>query len=254
MGNHRARTERNAGQRHPPKAKFAEQRQNLSDASLGFKQIRLTHKQQQLAKLIQQNDLIFVEGPAGSGKSLGVLYEFVKQYLVDNTREIVIIRTPVEAGGDKIGYLPDDLASKIAPHFSSAKKLLEDLLSPSKVECDLGKRIKFLVPNYVLGSTLDNALIFIDEAQQMQPLILKLLMERIGKNSVCVVAGDRTQLYTNDKQRSGLTDAVRRFFREDQKGLMIPRWENVEHMKFEVEDVQRSEIVKTVIKAYSDMQ
>lgn len=235
------------------KPKFKEQRENLSDASLGFKQIKLTPKQQHVGKLIQQNDLIFVEGPAGSGKSLGVLYEFVKQYLVDSTKQIVIIRTPVETGGDKIGFLPDDLASKLAPHFSSTKKLLSDLLTASKVDCDIGKRIQFLVPNYVLGSTLDNSLILIDEAQQIQPLILKLLLERIGKNSVCVVAGDRTQLYTTDKQRNGLSDGVRRFFREDQKGLLIPRYENIEHIRFEIADVQRSEIVKTVIKAYSDM-
>ena len=132
--------------------------------------------------------------------------------------------------------------------------MLELLLSKGKVECDLAKRIHFMVPNYALGETFDNALILIDEAQQLQPMILKLLLERLGKNSVCVVAGDRTQLYTTDKHRNGLTDAISRFFRADHKGLLIPRYEQVEHFKFEVEDVQRSDIVKTVIKAYSDMQ
>ena len=115
------------------------------------------------------------------------------------------------------------------------------------------KKLKFLIPNYVLGSTLDNSLILIDEAQQLQPLILKLLLERIGKNSVCVVAGDRKQLYTTDKNRNGLSDAINRFFRSDKDGLLIPRYENVEHMEFIVDDVQRSDIVKTVIKAYSDL-
>lgn len=230
------------------KAKFQQERDNL-----GYRSFHLTQKQKHVGDLIRNNSLVFVEGPAGSGKSLGVLYEFVRQYLADNTKQIVVIRTPVEAGEDRIGFLPDDLKSKIAPHFSSARQLLEQLLSKGKVEDDLEHRIQFMVPNYVLGSTLDNSLILIDEAQQLAPKILKLLLERIGKNSVCVIAGDATQLYVNDKKRNGLTDAMNRFFRTAQTGVVVPRYEKVECFKFCVDDVQRSDIVKTVIKAYSDL-
>lgn len=237
-----------AGGAPAPSRKFQHERDNL-----GYSQFHLTQKQKHVGSLIKNNDLVFVEGCAGSGKSLSVLYEFVRQYLADNTKQIVIVRTPVEAGDDRIGFLPDDLSSKIAPHFASSRKILEQLLSKGKVEDDLDHRIHFMVPNYVLGSTLDNSLVFIDEAQQIAPKILKLLLERIGKNSVCVVAGDSSQLYVNDKKRNALTDAVNRFFRATGNGSLIPRYESVEHFKYGIEDVQRSEIVKTVIKAYSDL-
>lgn len=232
----------------PNNPKFEGEREKL-----GYNDFHLTVKQKTVGELINRNDLVFIEGPAGSGKSLGVLYNFVRQYLSDNTKQIVVIRTPVEAGDDRIGFLPDDLNAKIAPHFASSRKLLEQLLTTGKVACDLDHRIHFMVPNYVLGSTLDNSLIFIDEAQQLAPKILKLLLERIGKNSTCVVAGDASQLYVNDKKRNGLSDGMQRFFRTSDSGVVVPRYESVESFKFTVDDVQRSGIVKTIIKAYSDL-
>lgn len=253
MSNNANRFNRNAQQAKQPKGKFVEQRQQGGEVKLGYHSIVLTQKQKHLGQLIRSNDLVFVEGPSGTGKSLGVLYEYVKQYLSDNTKQILICRTPVEAGTDKVGYLPADLKAKLEPHFAAARQTLDTLLTKEKVECDLDKRIKFVIPNFMLGQTLDNSLVFIDEAQQIQPLILKLLLERIGKNSVCVVAGDAKQLYVKDKSRNGLTDAIHRFFRVDQKGMKIPRYDYIEHMEFEVEDVQRSELTKNVIRAYSDL-
>lgn len=253
MSRNATRYNRNAQQAKQPKAKFEEQRQQGGDGKLGYHSIQLTQKQRQLGNLIRQNDLIFVEGPSGSGKSLGVIAEFVKQYLVDHTKQIIVIRTPVEAGTDKVGFLPSSLETKLEPHFAAARQTLDTLLSKEKVECDLDKRIKFMIPNFVLGCTLDNSLVLIDESQQIQPLILKLLLERIGKNSTVVVAGDARQLYVKDKSRNGLTDALGRFFRKDIHGKQIPRYEHVEHVEFEIEDVQRSELTKNVIRAYSDL-
>lgn len=218
----------------------------------GYKDLILTPRQKQCRQLIADNTLSFIVGAAGSGKSTSVLYSFVEEFLVDQTKQIVVIRTPVEAGMDKVGALPDSLEAKIEPHFQAAKDVLTRLLNKGKVECDLGKRIHFKVPNYVLGQTFDNCLILIDEAQQLPPKILKLLLERVGKNSKVVVAGDNSQLYVEEKKRNGLRDGISRFF-IDRDGVLSPRYEDVDIFEFGVEDVQRSEIVKTVIKAYSDV-
>lgn len=215
--------------------------------SYGLNQIKLTTAQQELSNKIQSNTLTFVDSVAGTGKSMTVLHTFVREYLNDSTKQMLIIRTPVEAGLDKIGALPDDYKAKVEPHFASTRKLLEQLLSRGKVETDMDHRIKFLIPNFVLGATFDNSLVMIDEAQQLQPVILKLLLERIGLNSRVVVVGDSNQLYTgSDGKRNALKDALPRFFDKE----FNPKYPDVVFHKFNVDDVMRSDIVKTIIRAY----
>lgn len=219
-------------------------------ASNGIMDFQLSASQQELQDKIMSNTLTWCVGPAGTGKSLAVLYTFVKEYLKDNTKQIIILRTPVEAGMDRIGHLPNDYNQKVEPHFASAKKLLEQLLSKGKVETDLDHRIQFKIPNFCLGATFDNSLVFIDEAQQLQPMIMKLLLERIGENSRVVVAGDNTQLYAHAaEQRNGLKDALPRFFHQD----MTPKYPEMAYHEFSVEDVMRSDIVKSIIRGYTGM-
>lgn len=209
----------------------------------------LTQSQKTVGNLIKTKDLIFVEGTAGTGKTTGILAEFVQQYLADSNKQIIVIRTPVEAGADKIGFLPNGLDDKIEPHFASAKDTLNLLLGKGKVECDMGHRIQFKIPNYCLGSTWDNALVLIDEAQQIQPMIMKLLLERAGKNTKIVVAGDPTQLYVNDTTRNGLANARSQFI--DPKGdSYYP--DMVDWFRFPLEDSKtRSELAFTVVHAYN---
>lgn len=214
--------------------------------SMGINAYTLTDSQKVFANKITEYDLTFCVAPAGTGKTLTALHTFVKSYLQDPSMQIIYIRTPVEAGMDKIGALPDSLEAKIEPHFASARKLLESLLSKGKVETDLSHRIHFKIPNFCLGATFDNSLIIIDEAQQLPPLILKLLLERTGQNSKVVVLGDNTQLYTDARNRNALLDALPRFFDTN----MMGKYPNVVYHEFDVEDVQRSELVKTVIRAY----
>lgn len=217
----------------------------------GYTKMVLSDAQEECIDVIQNNILTFVTGPAGAGKSLAAFYYAVKEVQKNPAQKIIVIRTPVESGKDKIGFLPDDLNKKLEPHFSSAKILLENLLTPGKVDADLNgkhKKIQFLIPNYALGCTFDNSIVVIDEAQMLEPLIMKLLLERIGTNSKVIVLGDPTQLYSSDHTRNGLTHSFSKFFTRD--GL--PRFDDVGAFTFGVDDIMRSDFVKTVIRAYSD--
>jgi len=222
--------------------------------SYGLNRIQLTPEQKSFADKVISNDLVFCVGPAGTGKTLAALHTFVKLYLQDQSKRIIVIRTPVEAGMDKIGALPDGLREKTEPHFASAKALLEMLLSKGKVETDMDHRIQFKIPNFCLGATFDNSLIIIDEAQQLPPLILKLLLERTGMESKVVVLGDNSQLYVDARGRNALIDAIPRFFDEQWSPngmLRESKYPGVEYHEFSVDDVQRSNLVKHVIRAYS---
>ena len=222
----------------------------VKESANGLSQFKPTEKQREMLDVIRYNTLSFVEAPAGSGKTSVVLWDYCQEYLRDPTKKIVVVRTPVEAASlDKIGFLPNSLSEKCEPHFEGTKRILVDFLGKNKVECDLDQRIFFKIPSYMLGVTIDNALICIDESQQMQPMILKLILERTGLNSRVCVLGDKSQLYANEREaklRNGLSDALGRFFDKD----MNPCFQDVGYFTFDVEDVQRSEIVKTVIKAY----
>lgn len=143
------------GIKKEPKPQWAEQ--------YGYHDFNLTDTQNELRNKILENDLVICEGVAGSGKSAATLYTFVKEYVRDNTKKIVVVRTPVEVGSDQIGFLVGDLDDKTAVHFESTKVLLNQLLNKGKVETDTGHRIKFIIPNYLLGTTLDNTLLLVDE-------------------------------------------------------------------------------------------
>ena len=209
----------------------------------------LTQKQLGLSNVIDNNVITFLEAPAGTGKTSTVLFNYCKRYITSKELDILIIRTPVEANEDRIGFLPDDKKAKLEPHFAAYRKILTDFLGP-KFNADFEKRIIFDIPNFQLGCTWDNKLVLIDEAQQLPPMILKLLLERIGVNTKVVVCGDPTQLYVGGK-RNALTDAVNRFTileGSDRKS----RYNDVGYFKMSVDDVMRSDVVRIVIKAYSE--
>jgi len=212
-------------------------------------QFKPTESQWEFIDKIEANTVCFIDSPAGCGKTAATLWYFCKQYLRDPSLEIVITRTPAEVGKDKVGFLPLGVTQKIEPHYASTKKLLEDFLGREKVAADMDKRIHFTIPNYVLGSTMDGKLWLIDESQLLQPIIMKLLLERIGKNTKVVVSGSSTQIYTADKDRNGMQDAISRFFNADGSS----KYDGFAKHKFTVDDVMRSEIVKSVLRAYGDV-
>lgn len=222
------------------------QRQKFIDDN-NLKDFQLSKWQEEFIEVAANNRITFTDSVAGVGKSLAALYYACKQYLANPYLNIVVVRTPVEAGKDRIGFLPDDLNAKMEPHFASTRVLLEEFLGKGKVESDLGKRIHFKVPNYMLGSTVRNSIFIIDEAQQLEPMMLKLLLERIGDGTTAIVLGSTSQMYMSDSGgRGALKDAVDRFFKED--GSL--KFEGVGYYKYPLEAMMRDDIVKTVIIAY----
>ncbi len=207
-----------------------------------------TQKQKAMIRKIESNTITFVDSVAGVGKSATALYWMCQQYLRNPLINIVITRTPVEVGADKIGFLPSTLEEKCAVHFASAKVLLEEFLGKAKVEADLGKRIHFTIPNYALGMTMKNTLWLIDETQQLQPIILKLLLERIGEGTKVIVAGCSSQIYTTDRNRNALADGMKRFFNANGSA----KYKGFALQSFTVDDCMRSDIVKDVIRAYEE--
>lgn len=227
-------------------------RTSYSGDVYGINEWVLNDEQQALRELIYTKDIVFVEGKAGTGKSSTVLYSYVEQYLQDKYKKIVVIRQPVEVGPDKIGALPNGLDEKLEPHFIAYRDILEELLSKGKVECDFNKRIFFMPSNFAIGRSFHDSLILITEAQQMPPMILKMLLERIGRNSTCIVEGDSTQMYTTDARRNGLCAAVKVFF--DELGCVRKdTWEdNLAFYRFSNQYNMRSEIVQIVNDAYEE--
>ena len=228
----------------------------VKDKFIAEKETRLksfipTDSQKQLLNTIRENTITFTDSPAGTGKSSAVLWHFCKEYFQDTTKQIMVIRTPAEYSDDKIGFLPNGVDAKLEPHFASAKAILEDFLGKGRVEADMDKRIHFKVPNYMLGCTLDNYLVLVDEAQMLSPAVLKLILERIGQGATVVVAGDSNQLFdAKGGKRNALADAIDRFFIEDEEGYVTPRYEDIGFHSFGVDEIMRSDIVKTVVRAY----
>lgn len=215
-----------------------------------LKEFVLTPKQQEFNNTINSSIITFVDSVAGTGKSSVVLHNYCTKFIKDLSTEIVVIRTPAESGEDKLGFLPNGVDEKLAPHFVANKNILDDFLGKGVVDNELGKRIRFSPPNFELGVTWDNAYVLIDEAQMMGSGTLELLLTRIGNNTKVVVAGCSNQIFTNDgKKRDGLSDAIHRFFTVTDE-YVEQKYDDIAFFEFGIEDVMRSDIVKSVIQAY----
>lgn len=220
---------------------------------IGMKTFSPSKWQKEALEVIQEHDITFVDSVAGVGKTSVALYYACQQYLADVNKKIVFVRTPAEVGKDRIGFLPGaattGMDDKLGPHFESTKALLVDFIGKNKMEADEGKRILFTIPNFALGKTYSDCIYVLDECQLMEPLILKLLLERIGHGTRCIVLGSSGQLYTdNNHGRAGLKDALKRFFTPE----MEKKYDRIGYYKFPMEAIQRADVVRDVIMAYEN--
>jgi phosphate starvation-inducible PhoH-like protein len=196
--------------------------------------------QRRYVEAIQQRDIVFGIGPAGTGKTyLGVAMA-VQALMQKQVNRIVLARPAVEAG-ERLGFLPGDLQEKVDPYLRPLYDALFDLVDYERVTRLLEKRVIEIAPlAFMRGRTLSDAFVILDEAQNTTSEQMKMFLTRIGFGSKAVITGDVTQIDLPTGKRSGLVEAER----------VLANIEGIEFIYFSDKDVVRHKLVQMIIKAY----
>lgn len=198
--------------------------------------------QRKYIEAIQDNDLTFGIGPAGTGKSFLAVALGVHALFQKKVSRIILTRPAVEAG-ESLGFLPGDLQEKVDPYLRPLYDALFDLVDAERVTKMLEKRIIEIAPlAFMRGRTLSNAFIILDEAQNTTSNQMKMFLTRIGFGSTTVVTGDKTQIDLPRGQKSGLVQVQKIL-----KGL-----KGIEFVYFNEKDVVRHKLVQMIVKAYEE--
>jgi len=196
--------------------------------------------QQKYVDAIKANTIVFGVGPAGTGKTFLAVAMAVSALKKKQVSKIVLTRPAVEAG-EKLGFLPGDLQSKIDPYLRPLYDALGEMLgNESFKNCGEKGIIEVCPLAYMRGRTLDDAFIILDEAQNTTPEQMKMFLTRLGNNSKAIITGDITQIDLPNLRKSGLVDALE--ILEDIKGISI--------FRFTHKDVVRHPLVQKIIQAY----
>ncbi len=199
-----------------------------------------TEGQTQLLKEILNKEIVFVIGPAGTGKTFIAVSHAVSMLTSGLINKIIISRPAVEAG-EKLGFLPGDLKEKIDPYLRPIYDSLDENLSRDKVlKLIENQKIEIAPIAYLRGRTLNNSYIILDEAQNTFPIQMKMFLTRLGENSRMVVTGDITQIDLHPKNKSGLIDAVNN----------LKKIKDISFVYLTEKDVVRHSLVKKIVKAY----
>ena len=184
--------------------------------------------------------MVFVIGPAGSGKSYTAVAIAARALKNKQVRKIVLCRPAVEAG-ERLGFLPGDLKEKIDPYLRPLYDALEDMIHAEKLKFFMEKNIIEIVPlAFMRGRTLNNAFIILDEAQNATEIQLKMFLTRMGNGSKAIVTGDITQIDLPRAQRSGLIQCTK--ILKDINGIGF--------VHLDERDVVRHPLIKSILKAY----
>ena len=189
---------------------------------------------------IQQYDITFGIGPAGTGKTFLAVAAAAAALNEKSIKRIILSRPAVEAG-ERLGFLPGDIAEKINPYLRPLYDSLYDIIGIEKVEKLMERGIIEIAPlAFMRGRTLNDAFIILDEAQNTTPEQMKMFLTRLGFDSKCVVTGDTTQVDLPDGKKSGLKAA--RAILEDVEGIKF--------FDFSAKDVVRHPLVSKIVNAY----
>ena len=203
-----------------------------------------TPRQAEYLRQIQSHDITFGIGPAGTGKTYLAVASAVDALERDLVKRIVLVRPAVEAG-EKLGFLPGDLAQKVDPYLRPLYDALYDLMGFDKVTRLFEKSTIEIAPlAYMRGRTLNHSFIILDEAQNTTPEQMKMFLTRIGFGTKAVITGDVTQIDLARHQKSGLVEAQQVL--ENVRGIAFQR--------FLSEDVVRHPLVQKIVDAYDRHQ
>jgi phosphate starvation-inducible PhoH-like protein len=196
--------------------------------------------QRRYIEAIQNKDVVFGVGVAGTGKTYLAVAMAVQALMQKQVNRIVLARPAVEAG-EKLGFLPGDLQDKVDPYLRPLYDALFDLIDYERAAKLLEKRVIEVAPlAFMRGRTLADAFIILDEAQNTTGEQMKMFLTRIGYGSKAVITGDVTQIDLPTGKRSGLVEAER----------VLAGVEDIEFVYFTEKDVVRHRLVQMIIKAY----
>jgi phosphate starvation-inducible PhoH-like protein len=191
---------------------------------------------------IENRDLVFGIGPAGTGKTYLAVASAVQALMQKRVNRIVLARPAVEAG-EKLGFLPGDLQDKVDPYLRPLYDSLFDLIDYERVTRLLEKRVIEVAPlAFMRGRTLSESFIILDEAQNTTSEQMKMFLTRIGFGSNAVITGDITQIDLPAGRRSGLVEAQR----------VVGHLEGIEFVYFTEKDVVRHQLVQMIVQAYEE--
>ncbi|MDR3750219.1 MAG: PhoH family protein [Terracidiphilus sp.] len=200
--------------------------------------------QRKYVEAIEQNDMTFGVGPAGTGKTYLAVAMAVSAINSKKVSRIILVRPAVEAG-ERLGFLPGSLQEKVDPYLRPLYDALYDLLEPDKVDKMLEKNIIEVAPlAFMRGRTLNDAFIIMDEAQNTTIEQMKMFLTRMGANSKAVITGDITQIDLPNPRKSGLLDAIN----------VLDGVEGIQFCHFEDGDVVRHALVQRIVRAYESVK
>lgn len=198
--------------------------------------------QKNYCSAISKNTITIGVGPAGTGKTYLAVAMAVTAFRARAINRIILTRPAVEAG-EKLGFLPGDLQSKVDPYLRPLYDALFDMLGAETYQKYVERgNIEVAPLAYMRGRTLDDSFIILDEAQNTTPEQMKMFLTRLGFNSKMVITGDITQIDLPSGTRSGLKDAVR----------ILKNIDGIENINFTAKDVVRNKLVMDIIKAYDN--
>jgi phosphate starvation-inducible protein PhoH and related proteins len=189
---------------------------------------------------IEQHDIVFGIGPAGTGKTYLAMAQAVSFLLSKRVSRIILARPAVEAG-EKLGFLPGDLQEKVNPYLRPLYDALYDMMELDRVERLIERGTIEVAPiAFMRGRTLNDAFVILDEAQNTTSEQMKMFLTRLGFGSKAVITGDVTQIDLPTGRTSGLVEAMK----------VIGHVEGISFIHFDERDVVRHSLVQQIVKAY----
>ncbi len=200
-----------------------------------------TMRQKSFVEAMEKNDLTFVLGPAGTGKTF-LATVFAVRMLSEKKIERIILTRPAVEAGERLGFLPGDLQQKVDPYLRPLYDALHSLVGQEKTNLLIEKGIIEVAPlAYMRGRTLEEAFVILDEAQNTTPAQMRMVLTRLGERSRMVVTGDITQIDLPYGQTSGLIEATD----------LLEKIEGISVCRLTSSDVVRHQLVQKVVDAYS---
>jgi phosphate starvation-inducible PhoH-like protein len=199
-----------------------------------------TLNQRRYIDAIEQNDIVFGVGPAGTGKTYLAMAQAVAYLINKKVSRIILARPAVEAG-EKLGFLPGDLTEKVNPYLRPLYDALYDMLDVDRVARFLERGTIEIAPiAFMRGRTLNDSFVILDEAQNTTSEQMKMFLTRLGFGSKAVITGDITQIDLPTGRGSGLIEAIK----------VVGNIEGIAFIHFDERDVVRHKLVQQIVKAY----